>query len=96
MQASGAGPRLRRGLPDGGTGTRHHGRTAMLRTILLVIPIAAVFVYAVYYMLFAWTLPGDVDMHASGYIAMTIGVVVSFALAAVLIALLLYRNKDEE
>ena len=68
----------------------------MLRNILLIMPIAAVFVFSVYYMLFAWTLPGDVDMHSSGYIAMTIGVVVSFALAAVLIALLLHRNKDED
>ena len=68
----------------------------MLRNIVLIIPIAAVFVSAVYYMLFAWNSPGDVDMHASGYIAMTIGVVVYFALAAVLIALLLHRNRDEE
>jgi ABC-type Co2+ transport system permease subunit len=75
---------------------RRQWRTAMLRNILLVTPIAAVFVFAVYYMLFAWSSPGDVDMHASGYIAMTIGVVASFALAAVLIVLLLHRNKDEE
>jgi prepilin signal peptidase PulO-like enzyme (type II secretory pathway) len=77
-------------------GARRPWSMAMLRNILLVIPIAAVFVFAVYYMLFAWNSPGDVDMHPSGYIAMTLGVVVSFALAAVLIALLLHRNPDEE
>lgn len=68
----------------------------MLRTILLILPIAALFAFAVYYVIFAWKLPGDVDVHPSGYIAMVIGVVVSVALAAVLIALLLRRDKDEE
>lgn len=68
---------------------------AMLRTILLVLPILAVFLFAVYYMIFAWNAGGDVEMHASGWVAMALGVVFSFALAAVLIVLLLRRDPEE-
>jgi nitrate reductase gamma subunit len=67
----------------------------MLRTILLILPIAAVFVFAVYYMIFAWNSEGEVPMSTNGYVAMVLGVVFSLALAAVLIVLLLRRNRDE-
>lgn len=75
---------------------RPFSEAVVLRTILMVLPIAAVFAFAVYYMLYAWVLPGEVDVHPSGYIAMVLGVVFSFALAAVLITLLLRRDKDED
>ena len=64
----------------------------MWRTALLILPIAAVFGIAVYYMIFAWGIGGDVQIGAAGYIAMVLGVVVTLALAGVLIALLLRRD----
>jgi hypothetical protein len=68
----------------------------MLRTFLLIVPIAALFIVAIYYMVFAWNSAGDTEMDASGYVAMVLGVVFSLALAGVLIALLLRRNRDED
>jgi hypothetical protein len=67
----------------------------MLRTILLIIPIVAVFVFAVYYMIFAWNSEGDVPMSTNGWVAMALGVLFSLALGAVLIVLLLRSNRDE-
>jgi hypothetical protein len=66
------------------------------RTILLTMPILAVFGIAIYYMIFAWQLGGDVRMGAAGWIAMILGVVFTLALAAVLVTLLLRPNPDEE
>ena len=68
----------------------------MLRTILLIVPIAAVFVFAVYYMIFAWNSEGEAPMSANGWVAMVLGVLFSLVLAAVLIVLLLRRNRDEK
>ena len=68
----------------------------MLRTILLILPILALLMFALYYVIFAWNSAGAVEMHTSGWVAMVLGVLLSFGLAAVLISLLLRRGPDEE
>jgi hypothetical protein len=69
---------------------------SMLRTILLTLPILGVFGIAVYYLVFAWSLGGPVQMGAAGWIAMVLGVVFTLGLTAVLVTLLLRRDPDED
>jgi hypothetical protein len=69
---------------------------SMFRTILLTMPILAVFGIAIYYLVFAWHLGGDVRMGAAGWIAMVLGVVFTLALAGVLVTLLLRPDPDED
>ena len=68
----------------------------MWKTVLLLLPIVALFLFALYYMVFAWTLGNGVQVGAAGYIAMVLGVVVTLGLAGVLIPLLLRRDPDED
>jgi hypothetical protein len=69
---------------------------SMLRTILLVLPILGVFGIAIYYMVFAWQIGGPSHMDTAGWVAMVLGVVVTLALSAVLVTLLLRRDPDED
>ncbi len=68
----------------------------MLKTMLMTLPIVALFAYAVYYLLVAWHFGDDVQVGAAGYIAMGLGVAGTLALAGVLIVLLLRRGPDED
>jgi hypothetical protein len=67
-----------------------------MKNILLVLPIVLVLVLAIYYAMAAWNaVPGTaMDVHA--YLALTLGVVFSLAIAAVLVFLLLRRRPDDE
>ena len=67
----------------------------MLRTILLVLPIFALLVFAIYYVAVGWTMGADVHVGTAGYVAMILGVFATLALAAVLITLLLRKGPDE-
>lgn len=68
----------------------------MWRTILLILPILAVFAVAVYYFVFAWQISGNAQIGTAGWIAMVLGVVFTLGLTAVLVTLLLRRGPDEE
>jgi uncharacterized BrkB/YihY/UPF0761 family membrane protein len=69
---------------------------SMLRTIVLVLPILGVFGIALYYMVFAWQIGGPSHMDAAGWTAMILGIVVTLALSAVLVTLLLRRGPDDD
>jgi hypothetical protein len=57
---------------------------------LLILPVLLLFGFAVYAAWVTWNSVGDTQMSGSGEVAMVLGVVLTFVVAAVLITLLLY------
>ena len=64
-----------------------------MRTVLLILPALLLLALAVRYMVVGWNSAGGVAIGTNGLIAMVAGVVVTLALAGVLITLLLRRDE---
>jgi hypothetical protein len=68
----------------------------VFRTILFVLPAFILLAVAVWYVAVGWSMGEGTHVGAAGYIAMVMGVLATFALAAVLILLLLRRGPGDE
>jgi hypothetical protein len=60
---------------------------------LVAVPLLAMLVVAIWYAARAWTALSGPPMPATGYVAMTIGIVFSLVVGCGLMALLFYSNR---
>jgi len=68
----------------------------VFRTFLMVLPAFVLLAVAIYYVAVGWKMGGEAHIGTAGYVAMVLGIIVTFAVAGVLIALLLKRGPGEE
>lgn len=63
-------------------------------TILSLVVLTGLLVLAIVFMLFGWDMPeGGTEMSTTGWIAMAVGVLVTLALGAGLMALMFYSSR---
>jgi hypothetical protein len=70
-----------------------NNRTSILGAAALVVPLFAILAGAIWYAAHAWIAAGVVPMPATGYVAMTLGVLFSVVIGAGLMALLFYSSR---